>query len=445
MKKFLIILISAIVGLFVLNGVIIFAVECWETANYNKNNGHTHTLRTYYDKTYHKQECSECHKVINEGAHVLDEEGECLICSAFSGNTEPVQYEAAGDHAKVVGCQKTNGRVRILPTYNGLPVTEIADKAFKESSLTGIVIPESVKSIGKAAFYDCLLLANAMLPDELHTIGDDAFLNCEPLTNVELPESLVKIGESAFFGCKALTNIRIPSKITAIEKETFKYCAKLASVELPNGLKTIGDEAFAYCDLLAVTLPDSLTGIGRSAFNECVSLTNICIPKNVEIIGNRAFNGCTKLASVELAEGISAVIEELAFRECPNLQYNVYENARYLGNETNPYLALMGKTGYDYESYEIHEDTKIIAALALSGMTKATKITLPDGVTVISASAFKDSASLTGVIIPQSVEYIGEKAFDSCGKLTFYCKAASQPDGWHEAWNNLNREVVWNY
>lgn len=482
----------------------------------NSSSGrHRHDLGAYYDKDYHWKKCEGCGEIFEKGWHVLNADGECVDCYAFSGEIEHVEYEEMGDHAVVVGCKHTSEKVRILSTYNGLPVTEIAEGALRDNSIWGVSIPESVTIIGKSAFENCKALRDVMLPDELTDLGEAAFQDCQRLTNivipdkvksiskfafsgckkltdveilggslktigerafeycesltelrlpegltaiekyafyecvglavVELPETLATMGECAFFSCKSLTNIRIPSKITAIEKETFKYCNKLASVELPNGLKTVGSEAFAYCVSLSITLPDSLTGIERSAFNECVNLTNIRIPKKVEIIGNRAFNGCTKLASVELAEGITTVIEEMAFRECPNLQYNVYGNARYLGNEKNPYLALMGKAKYDYECSEIHEDTKIIAALALSGMTNATSIIIPDGVTHIGAYAFQDCENLTAVIIPKSVVYIGEKAFDCCEKVTFYCKAASQPDGWHETWNHLNREVVWNY
>ena len=434
---------------------------------------HWHDLEEYYDKDYHWKKCGGCGEIFEKKWHVFNADGECVDCYAFSGKTEHVEYEEMGDHAVVVGCKHTTEKVRILSTYNGLPVTEIAEGALRDNSIWGVSIPESVTAIGKSAFENCKSLRDVMLPDELTELGEEAFQDCQSLTNivipdkvksiskfafsgckkltdveilegslktigerafeccesltelrlpegltaiekyvfyecvgltvVELPETLATMGEYTFFSCTSLTNIRIPSKITTIEKETFKYCRSLASVELPNGLKTIDDEAFAYCVSLTVTLPDSLTGIRRSAFNECVSLTNIRIPKNVKTIGNRAFNGCTKLTSVELAEGISSIIEEMAFRECPNLQYNVYENARYLGNEKNPYLALMGKTGYDFENYEIHEDTKIIAALALSGMTKATSIILPDGVTHIGAYAFQECDSLTAVIIPKSV------------------------------------------
>jgi hypothetical protein len=52
---------------------------------------------------------------------------------------------------------------------------------------------------------------------------------------------------------------------------------------------------------------------------------------------------------------------------------------------------------------------------------------------------------LTSVVIGDSVTSIGEYAFYQCYKLTIYCKAESQPSGWHAKWNYSNRPVVWVY
>ena len=72
-------------------------------------------------------------------------------------------------------------------------------------------------------------------------------------------------------------------------------------------------------------------------------------------------------------------------------------------------------------------------------------VTIPDSVTSIGSSAFEDCLPLRSIVIPSSVTSIGERAFYDCWKLTIYCEAESQPDGWSSSWNSSNGPVVWGY
>lgn len=58
------------------------------------------------------------------------------------------------------------------------------DDAFSQCySLTSVVLPDGVTSMGRA-FYYCTSLTSVVLPDSVTTIGWSAFLNCSSLTNV---------------------------------------------------------------------------------------------------------------------------------------------------------------------------------------------------------------------------------------------------------------------
>ena len=46
------------------------------------------------------------------------------------------------------------------------------------SSLTGILVPEGVTTIGEGAFYGCISLRGANLPAGATEIGADAFAQC---------------------------------------------------------------------------------------------------------------------------------------------------------------------------------------------------------------------------------------------------------------------------
>ena len=134
-----------------------------------------------------------------------------------------------------------------------------------------------------------------------------------------------------------------------------------------------------------------------------------------------------------------------AFFGCDRLTYNEYGNCKYLGNNDNPYLALISATNQDSRYYIIHENTKIIMSLAFESCIRLTEIVIPDSVTSIDKYAFYSCDSLTKIVIPDGVTSIGDYAFFWCDNLTIYCETESQPEGWGSSWNYSYRPVVWGY
>ena len=219
----------------------------------------------------------------------------------------------------------------------GNSVTSIGDYAFYEcSGLTSVVIPNSVTSIGDSAFYECRGLkkvivkdiaawcgikfggsesnplyyahhlysdenteiTNLIIPNSVTSIGRDAFYRCTGLTSITIPNSVTSIGNSAFGDCTGLTSITIPNSVTSIGNSAFWGCSGLTSVTIPNSVTSIGEDAFEYCSALtSITIPNSVTSIGKSAFGDCTGLTSVTIPNSVTSIGSGAFN-CENLATV---------------------------------------------------------------------------------------------------------------------------------------------------
>ena len=92
-------------------------------------------------------------------------------------------------------------------SYNGQDYSIYQFAFCGNSSITSVVIPDSVTSIGEHAFYGCLSLTSIRIPDGVTSIGSSAFDFCHALTSIVIPDSVTKIESYAFSGCSSLTSI----------------------------------------------------------------------------------------------------------------------------------------------------------------------------------------------------------------------------------------------
>ena len=196
----------------------------------------------------------------------------------------------------------------------------ICDRAFWYChSLSEIVIPSSVTSIGDWAFYDCRSLSEIVIPSSVTSIGDWAFSGCDSLSEIVIPSSVTSIGDRAFYGCRSLSEIAIPSSVTSIGDSAFSWCSSLSEIVIPSSVTSIGDSAFSRCDSLSeIVIPSSVTSIGKGAFSWCSSLSEIVIPSSVTSIGDWAFSGCDSLSEIVIPSSVTS-IGKGAFSWCSSL------------------------------------------------------------------------------------------------------------------------------
>ena len=146
----------------------------------------------------------------------------------------PLTFSLNQDNASysVVNCDAlATGEIIIPSNYKNLPVTKVDDFAFEYcTSITSVIIPDSVTIIGDFAFEYCSMLEFIEISDNVKSIGKYAFEGCDSLNSISLGKSLTSIGMCAFGWCHNLTSITLPSTLTSIADNAFLDCDNLKYV-----------------------------------------------------------------------------------------------------------------------------------------------------------------------------------------------------------------------
>lgn len=170
-------------------------------------------------------------------------------------------------------------------------VTGIGNNAFIGSILTAITLPNTITSIGSAAFCNHKGITTLELPNLL-SLGNEAFRWCTTLQKAIIPECINSLGITAFQRCIGLREIQLPDKLTGLPNHFLYACSSLQHITLPSSLKSISAECFRSCaSLKSISIPDGVTSLNYAAFRGCESLEKLYIPHNVASIGEEIIGG----------------------------------------------------------------------------------------------------------------------------------------------------------
>ncbi|HYG34381.1 MAG TPA: leucine-rich repeat domain-containing protein, partial [Clostridia bacterium] len=282
---------------------------------------------------------------------------------------------------------------------NGFPVTNIGEGAFLRcSSLTNVLLPDTIVTIGDSAFASCFGLATISFPANLATIGDRAFDGCK-LTTVAIPQSVTNIGYCAFTGCNHLEQFTVEGLnpyycdldgvLFNRSRTTLIQCParKSGSYLVTNIVTSIGDFAFSGSALRNIDISTGVMNVGRGAFNNATALTNISIPDTITNLGNTAFYGCSGLLSMSIPDRVTS-IGRYTFFKCSSL--------------TN---------------FSLGRSVTDIGESAFYGCSNLTHLAIPDSVTNLDIQAFIHCSGLRSVWVGKRVANVGDAAFLGCVDL----------------------------
>ena len=328
----------------------------------------------------------------------------------------------------------------------------ICDSAFSFcSSLSEIVIPSSVTSIGDGAFSRCSSLKYISIPKSVISLNGNPFarwdgkLEClspnfvyeddvlfnkdksriisfrnQNIKSYVIPSSVASIGDSAFSWCSSLSEIVIPSSVTSIGDGAFYDCYSLSEIVIPSSVTSIGDSAFSYCSSLSeIVIPSSVSSIGDSAFSDCRSLSEIVIPSSVTSIGDSVFYCCSSLKYISIPKSVIGLNGNPFTRwdsklECLSPNF-VYEDDILFNKDKSRIISFRNQ---NIKSYVIPSSVTSIGDSAFSWCDSLSEIVIPSSVTSIGKGAFSCCDSLSEIVIPSSVTSIGDSAFSCCYSLS---------------------------
>ena len=275
----------------------------------------------------------------------------------------------------------------------------IPDRAFLNTKINYIVLPDKLKKIENDAFCSCPLLGSLNIPEGVEVIEVNAFRSTKLDGTLTLPSTLKKIGEWAFQSTPFTGKLTLPEGLEIIEHNAFGYCKGFyGELHLPNSLKSIGYEAFLDCSGLtgSLTIPQSITVIYREAFNGCGFNGNLFLHDGITDIQSGAFGNCKFKGELSLPKNLKT-IESYAFRNC------TFSGTLHLPSS----LLSIGDGAFAYNSQ-------------LTGI-----IEIPDKITSIMSGAFSECSQIEGVVLPANLETISNNAFKNCfGIGSIVCKGA---------------------
>ena len=352
-------------------------------------------------------------------------------------------------------CEKLSSISLNTDTSN---LKEIGEYAFSEVGISTVSLPTSIETILPHAFSNCPNLNALYISDNNSndvTLDEYSFEGCRSLNTISMPSHISKFRKGAFKDCSSLTSFTLGNDTQVIEESLLQNCTSLTSLNItnPSILRHIGKKSLSNTGISSMDIPPSVSLIGDEAFLGCSKLKEIIFPGDTFSIGSNVFTNCSQLSSFYIPNNTDITsdlisnskmgltnssvtkislpnstysIQSGIFSNFSNLKYNEYAYGAdngyvgyYLGNSSNPYLALI-KVGINTSgsTVKIHPDCKVVANNAFSSCNKSYNVDINTNLVNLGEGTFSNSA-LNRITFSQSVSMpiLKRNMFSGCSDL----------------------------
>ena len=140
----------------------------------------------------------------------------------------------------IYSCTSDDKVVRVPKEIKGKPVIAIGERGLANlKHCEAIVLPDTVRYIGKGAFTIDNKLKYVHFGKSIETVEDDVFNSDSSLESVVFPEGTKSIGTLVFWGAESIKSITIPASVTEITKLFYfvDNCNPDVEIHTPKGSK----------------------------------------------------------------------------------------------------------------------------------------------------------------------------------------------------------------
>ena len=226
------------------------------------------------------------------------------------------------------------------------------------SDSVDLIIPDSVligdrtypiKSIAASAFCyrsnGCRFLT---IPETVETIGYAAFGYWKDLTSLHIPCSVKSIGDAAFGSCSRLESITVdktnryyyvPQGSNVLMEIGTGYLLRACnnSIIPTEEVIVIGENSCDCLDSLRVISFPNVTAVENEAFVACINLKEVYFGAAVNLLGERVFLDCPSLTDVYLDSDTAPVITDSSIPAGVTIHVKASARNSYMGPEWSAY------------------------------------------------------------------------------------------------------------
>lgn len=229
--------------------------------------------------------------------------------------------------------------IEIPSTISGKKVVGIRDAAFQNKGFKGIIIPDTVDSIGQRCFNGCKNLEVVILPEKAHHVYDAAFHNCKKLHTIKNLSASQYVVQ-AFTGCYELDDQYVTMLASRRDSQMTSngicYYVRDAGTTSTGGQVSVQNAQIVVITGLMgkigkakkIVIPTYIKGlrvrdIWANAFNNCPNLRDIVFPPNMYDVSDKLASGCPAL-SFETQEEIYKLYQIAHYYGKPHPKYPEY-------------------------------------------------------------------------------------------------------------------------